>query len=74
MTFGRRDESDPLGHVGSRVMRAGTDRIIYLESDDVVELLERVDEYLGHGAWIIETIDRTNDGRFYAFVSLGQAL
>lgn len=55
-------------------MRAGTDRIIYLESDDVVELLERVDEYLGHGAWIIETIDRTNDGRFYAFVSLGQAL
>jgi hypothetical protein len=74
VTFGPGDDKDPDGLIGSRVARAGTDRVIYLESDDVVELIERVDDYLGYGTWKIQTIDRTNNGTFYAFLALTQTL
>lgn len=74
MTLGPRDEHDPAGRLGPRVRRAGTDRIVYLESDDIVDLLERVDDYIGEGVWEILTIDRTVNATFYAFLALTQGL
>lgn len=64
--------SDP-GRKGSRlgsgVQRVDTGFTAYLCSDDVVELLERVDEYLGNTNWRLVTLDRTNDGQYYAFMT-----
>lgn len=74
MTLGPRDEHDPRTSLGSRVSRAGTSRVVYLSSADVVDLLDRVDEYIGHGGWEVKTLDRTNDGEFYAFIALTQVL
>ena len=70
MTFGERDPRN----LGPRVERANTDRVVYISTPDVAELLARVDDYLGHGGWEVLTIDRTNDGEYYAFLALTQVL
>lgn len=64
MTFGGRD---PEG-LGPDVERAATENVRYVSSPDVVELMFRVDELLLTQLWRVETIDRTNDGVFYAFL------
>lgn len=55
--------------LGSVVERFETSRTVYLCSDDVVALIERLDGYTGDSSWNLVTLDRTNDGKFYAFLS-----
>lgn len=66
MTIGQ--ERDPAGTLGPRVERAMSDYIRYISTKDVAELLARVDDLVASGAWQITTLDRTNDGEFYAFL------
>lgn len=69
MTFGDQDPGK-RGRLGPAVQRVDTGTTAYLCSDDVVDLLERVDEYVAGTDWRIVTLDRTPDGQFYAFLSL----
>ena len=55
--------------LGSVVERVETSRTVYLCSDDVVALIERLDYYAGDDSWRLMTLDRTNDGKFYAFLT-----
>ena len=55
--------------LGSVVERFETPITVYLCSDDVVALIERLDGYAGDSGWNLVTLDRTNDGKFYAFLS-----
>ena len=64
MTFGGRDPD----RLGPDVARAATSNIRYVSSPDVAELMSRVDDLLITQLWRVETIDRTNDGEFYAFL------
>jgi len=50
-------------------MEYDNNRIAYLCSDDVVDLCERVDNYLSDTSWKVLTIDRTPDGLYYAFLT-----
>ena len=54
---------------GSDVQRVETSITAYLCSDDVVALIERLDGYAGDSSWRLVTLDRTNDGKFYAFLT-----
>ncbi len=64
------DDHDPVGApLGSGVERVESSVTAYLCSDDVVALIERLDYYVGDDSWRIATIDRTNDGKFYAFLT-----
>ncbi len=54
---------------GSGVERVETSITAYLCSDDVVALIERLDYYAGDSSWRLVTLDRTNDGKFYAFLT-----
>lgn len=58
--------------LGSGVERASSDACLYLCSDDVVELLERLDEYINDPVYRLVTMDRTNDGQYYAFLVVDQ--
>lgn len=69
MTIGDQDPGK-RGRLGPAVQRVDTGVTAYLCSDDVVDLLERVDEYVSGTEWRIVTLDRTPDGQFYAFLSL----
>ena len=61
---------DPADNsLGSVVERVETSRTVYLCSDDVGALIERLDGYAGDSSWNLVTLDRTNDGKFYAFLS-----
>lgn len=55
--------------LGSGVERVETPYTAYLCSEDVVALIERLDYYAGDGTWKLATLDRTNDGKFYAFLT-----
>jgi len=55
--------------LGSGVERVETSITAYLCSDDVVALIERLDGYAGDSSWRLVTLDRTNDGKFYAFLT-----
>jgi len=55
--------------LGSGVQRVETSITAYLCSDDVVALIERLDYYAGDSSWRLVTLDRTNDGKFYAFLT-----
>jgi len=52
-----------------KMMQFDNARVAYLCSDDVVDLCERVDEYLSDTSWRVLTIDRTPDAQFYAFLT-----
>jgi hypothetical protein len=39
----------------------------YMVGSDVINLMDAVEQELENG-WVIKTIDRTNDGEFYAFL------
>ncbi len=41
----------------------------YLCSGDVVALMERLDNYISDRGLSLVTLDRTNSGQFYAFLS-----
>jgi len=58
--------------LGSGVQRADTGLTAYICSDDVVELLERLNEYVADPNWSVVTVDRTNDGEYYAFLIVNQ--
>ena len=62
---------DPVDNsLGSGVERVETSRTAYLCSDDVVALIERLDNYYaGDSSWRLMTLDRTKDGKFYAFLT-----
>ncbi len=61
---------DPVDRsLGSDVQRVETSITAYLCSDDVVALIERLDYYAGDSSWRLVTLDRTNDGKFYAFLT-----
>lgn len=61
---------DPAGDsLGTGVERVETPYTAYLCSDDVVALMERLDYYAGDDSWRLVTLDRTNDGKFYAFLA-----
>ena len=51
------------------VERVETSITAYLCSDDVEALLGRLDFYAGDSSWKLVTLDRTNDGKFYAFLT-----
>jgi len=51
------------------MMQFDNGRVAYLCIDDVVDLCERVDEYLSDNSWRVLTIDRTPDAQFYAFLT-----
>ena len=51
------------------VERVETSITAYLCSDDVEALLARLDFYAGDSSWKLVTLDRTNDGKFYAFLT-----
>lgn len=68
MTIGSNEGS--IGRLGPRVQRVDTGTTAYICSEDVVELLERVDEYVAGTEWKIVTLDRTLDGQYYAFLTL----
>lgn len=53
----------------SVVERVETPITVYMCSDDVVALFECLDEYAGNPGWRLITLDRNNDGKFYAFLS-----
>lgn len=55
--------------LGSGVERVETAITAYLCSEDVVALMERLDDYAGNDNWRLVTLDRTNDGKFYAFLT-----
>ena len=64
------DENDEeLADYLPRVERVETSITAYLCSGDVAALLERLDFYAGDTSWKLVTLDRTNDGKFYAFLS-----
>ena len=64
------DENDEeLADYLPRVERVETSITAYLCSGDVAALLERLDFYAGDTSWKLVTLDRTNDGKFYAFFS-----
>lgn len=65
--FGEHDPSH--SSLGSGVERVETPYTAYLCSDDVVALVERLDYYAGDDSWRVMTLDRTNDGKFYAFLT-----
>ncbi len=69
MTLGRDIEGDPSGRsLGSGVETAESRFTVYLSSDDIVALMERLDDYLGDTGLQLVTLDRTNSGQFYAFL------
>jgi len=55
--------------LGSGVERVETAYTAYLCSEDVVALIERLDYYAGDDSWSLMTLDRTYDGKFYAFLT-----
>lgn len=59
-------EDSPLG---SGVEMVETSLTVYLCSDDVVALIERIEGYAYDPSLVLKTIDRTNDGKFYAFLT-----
>lgn len=64
------DDHDPGDSpLGSGVEMVETSITVYLCSDDVVALVERVEAYAYDPSLRLVTIDRTNDGKFYAFLS-----
>jgi len=63
------NEIDPQNSLGPLVETASGDYIRYIACDDVVELLERVDQLLSTSAWQVTTLDRTNDGKYYSFLT-----
>ena len=64
------DENDEeLADYLPRVERVETSITSYLCSDDVEALLARLDFYAGDSSWKLVTLDRTNDGKFYAFLT-----
>ena len=63
------DNDEVLAGYLSRVERVETSITAYLCSDDVDALLERLDSYAGDKSWKLVTLDRTNDGKFYAFLT-----
>ena len=63
------DNDEVLAGYLSRVERVETSITAYLCSDDVDALLERLDSYAGDTSWKLVTLDRTNDGKFYAFLT-----
>ena len=63
------DNDEVLADVLTRVERVETPTTVYLCSDDVDALLERLDSYAGDTSWKLVTLDRTNDGKFYAFLT-----
>lgn len=64
------NEHDPAdSSLGTGVERVETPYTAYLCSDDVVALIERLDYYAGDDSWRVMTLDRTNDGKFYAFLT-----
>jgi len=70
MTFG--DPGKKGNRIGSGVERAETELTAYICSSDVVEFLERLNEYVGDPVWSLVTVDRTNDGEYYAFLIVNQ--
>ncbi len=72
----RDDENDydpAHSSLGSGVERVETPITAYLCSNDVVALIERLDYYAGDSSWTLKTLDRTHDGKFYAFLTrMGQ--
>lgn len=70
MSFGERD---PMGNLGPRVERTRTDRVAYISTPDVAELLVRVEDLIADPMWKVITLDRTNDGEYYAFLILGES-
>ena len=70
MTFDRDIDSDPGDYsLGTDVEVVDTRFTTYISSGDVVALMERLDEYLGDRGLRLVTLDRTNDGRYYAFLT-----
>jgi hypothetical protein len=68
MAFG--EERDPgYDSLGTGVEAVETRFTVYISSDDVVALMERLDEYLSNGGLSLVTLDRTNNGQFYAFLT-----
>ncbi len=66
--IGDKDEHDPVSEpLGAYVERIETSLTVYLSSIDPVSFVERLDDYLGDPSWTAMTIDRSNDGLFYAF-------
>ena len=64
------DENDEeLADYLPRVERVETSITAYLCSGDVAALLGRLDFYAGDSSWKLVTLDRTNDGKFYAFLT-----
>jgi len=63
------DNDEVLAGYLPRVERVETAITAYLCSDDVEALLERLDSYAGDTSWKLVTLDRTNDGKFYAFLT-----
>jgi len=66
MTLGR-DPGERSRGWGAQ--RYDNERIAYICCDDVVDLCERVDEYLSDTSWKVLTIDRTPAGEYYAFLT-----
>jgi hypothetical protein len=68
MAFG--EERDPgYDSLGTSVEVVETMFTTYLCSSDVVALMERLDNYLSDRGLRLVTLDRTNDGRYYAFLT-----
>jgi len=68
MAFG--EERDPgYDSLGTGVEVAETMFTTYLCSSDVVVLMERLDNYISDRGLRLVTLDRTNDGRYYAFLT-----
>ena len=64
------DENDEeLADYLPRVERVETSITAHLCSGDVAALLGRLDFYAGDSSWKLVTLDRTNDGKFYAFLT-----
>jgi hypothetical protein len=69
VALGDHDPGRSDRRIGPGVQRVDTGYTAYLCSDDVVELIARVDEYLSDASWKLVTLDRTMDGQYYAFMT-----
>ncbi|MCG3773026.1 MAG: hypothetical protein JW384_04252 [Nitrosomonadaceae bacterium] len=68
MAFG--EERDPgYDSLGTSVEVVETMFTTYLCSGDVVALMERLDNYISDRGLSLVTLDRTNNGQFYAFLT-----
>ncbi len=63
------EERDPVDPLGTGVEVVETMFTTYISSGDVVALMERLDNYLSDRGLRLVTLDRTNNGQFYAFLT-----